>query len=129
MSTVNPKAVRAEVRKADPQLGITRVEIQRQLGLGTTNTKKVVNSILYDAVDKHWLGKLTGQPPRFFYDPVTCIPEPPPSPKEERKTEEKTSLTTIQHKYINELVAENQRLKDENKHLQDHIAYLQRQLK
>lgn len=133
MSTVNPKAVRAEVRKADPQFGLTRLEVTHRLGLGKRNTKQVVNSILYDAVDKRWLGKIDGNPPRFFYDPLTCLPEPPPSPvgkeEEERKTEEKPSVVVIQHRYINELMAENQRLKEENKHLQDHIAYLQRQIK
>jgi hypothetical protein len=80
MSTVNAKAVRAEVRKADPQLGLTRLEVTNRLGLGKRNTKQVVNSILYDAVDKRWLGKIEGNPPRFYYDPLTCLPEPPSSP-------------------------------------------------
>ncbi len=137
MSTVNPKAVRAEVRKADPQLGLTRLEVTNRLGLGKRNTKSVVNSILYDAVDKRWLGKIEGNPPRFYYDPLTCLPEPPSSPVMEKEEEEKkdapttTKLTMmmIQQKYINELEAENQRLKEENKHLNEHIAYLQRQIK
>lgn len=132
MSTVNAKAVRAEVRKADPQLGLTRLEVTHRLGLGKRNTKQVVNSILYDAVDKRWLGKIDGNPPRFFYDPLTCLPEPPPSPAvvmEEQKDEKSTSLTLIQHKYINELVAENQRLEQKVKALQEHIVYLQRQIK
>jgi hypothetical protein len=133
MSTVNPKAVRAEVRKADPQLGLTRLEVTHRLGLGKRNTKSVVNSILYDAVDKRWLGKIEGNPPRFYYDPLTCLPEPPSSPVvvmvEEQKDEKSTSLTLIQHKYINELVAENQRLEQKVKAQQEHIVYLQRQLK
>ena len=48
---------------------------------------------------------------------------------EEQKDEKSTSLTLIQHKYINELVAENQRLEQNVTAQQEHIVYLQRQLK